>query len=570
MQTANQKLLQSELQQLVETISTTPRQLEPLRRSSPGSVEGLRAIEKSLLVLYKAMVTIDPSMRQQTNSSARRMSVPAFATNELSSMTALQEKRETYLQEAAAFIERLKTFMDMTFGAASLDVREALDRKRPQSTANANTKLNVEDHDVGRSMLWPLSPLLLFVKEIDMPSWDSLLRAYLAQSRPIYQDECRANVQAWKKLARKPTGDEDQVLFTYSEKEGEGLGITARKLTVKRSQTLARTLRAASNEKSGSTRANGGQSGALWGFEVFASSLEEMIPLIFTEQNFVVDFFHATATENMDFADAVAASPIEERKGTNLAVRKMFEPDRKMARQVADLMEDMFSFFAAELQSLIEWALSSDPLQGIGILHALQRSLLSLEDTNQDFLTRTLNTVITRLNGLWMKFVDDQIRAIEETKVKIKKRKGVIAFIKAFPNFSASIENMLPPASEEPADQSEVRTMVDKAYERIIKAMFESLRVIAKESPAIQGSHISSVNDPEDKEALNYHILLIENMNHYVEEVDEHGDAVLAKGREEARVDMEEHLRLYVDAVIRRPLGKLMVSWSSVIELFHY
>ena len=62
-QTANQKLLQSELQQLVKTIAITPRQLEPLRRSSPGSTDGLYAIEGSLVVLYKAMVTIDPGIR---------------------------------------------------------------------------------------------------------------------------------------------------------------------------------------------------------------------------------------------------------------------------------------------------------------------------------------------------------------------------------------------------------------------------------------------------------------------------------------------------------------------------
>ena len=483
-----------------------------------------------------------------------------MANSELSSMAALREKRDTYLQEASAFIERFKQFMDMTFGAALMSTKDALDQRR--ASVGANTKLSVENHDIGRRSLWQLSPLLLFVKEIDPASWEALLRTYQTRTRPIYQEEFRDNVQLWKRLGRKPTGDEEQILFTYTEKDSEGLGGTARKLTVKRSQTLARSLRAASIEKPGSNRSTSSQSSGLWGFEVFSGALEEMMPLVTTEQNFVVDFFHATGTEALEFPDAVAAAPPDDRKGTNLYVRKMFEADRAMAHRVADLMEEIFASFSSELQALIEWALKPDPLQGIGILHALHRSLDSLEDTNQDFLTRTLSTSVTRVNGLWTKFIDEQIRAIEETKVKIKKRKGVIVFMKLFPTFSAAIENMLPPANEESAESSEVRDKVDKAYERINKAMFESLRVIAKESPTagLQGPHISSVNDPEDKEALNYHILLIENMNHYVEEVDERGDPVLAKGRQEAREDMAEHLRLYVDAVIRRPLGKVLVS----------
>lgn len=180
-----------------------------------------------------------------------------------------------------------------------------------------------------------------------------------------------------------------------------------------------------------------------------------------------------------------------------------------------------------------------------------------LEETNQDFLTRTLLSIQTRLSGLFTRFVDEQVRAIEDTKVKIKKRKGVIGFIKVFPSFSACIENMLPAVgAQEHHERNETRIMVDEAYAKINKAMFESLKVIAKEAPGTVGAGA----DPEDKEALNYHILLIENMNHYVEEVDDRGDAVLAEWRASAQAEGDEHLALYVDAVIRRPLGRVIVS----------
>jgi len=581
-QTANQKLLQSELQALLDTISITPRQLDALRRSSPSSTEGLEAIESALLALYKAMVTIDPSVKQQ-NSLEDKGTAALLANSELSRMTALQEKRETYMNEAIMFISRFLQFMDMTFGAAFLDTRDAMDRRR--TAAGPSTKLSVEDYDIGRSTLWKFSPLVLFVKQIDVSSWESLLRFYQARAKPIYQDSFRDNVQLFKRIARKSNPDEAaDLLFTTAEKEDSQGNLTAaaRKLTVKRSQTLAKTLRQASGEKNGHRSSgslpNGSgssQQSALWPFEVFAQALDEFSPLIFTEQNFIADFFHASPSPIFaeDFADAVLAAPPEERRGTNLLSRKVFDADRAMARRITDIMDSLFESVPQELQSLVEWSLKTDPLQGIGILYAIQRQLSSLEDTNQDFLTRTLSTMQQRLVGMWNKFIDEQIRAIEDTKVKIKKRKGVIGFIRVFPNFSAAVENQLPSSSEEKPTTSEVRSMVDKAYERINKAMFESLRVIAKESPGVSGNQGSTqivpnlatmgIVDSEDKEALNYHILLIENMNHYVEEVDEQGDAVLEEGKRRAAEEEEEHLGRYVDAVVRRPLGKVMVSFEG-------
>jgi hypothetical protein len=174
-----------------------------------------------------------------------------------------------------------------------------------------------------------------------------------------------------------------------------------------------------------------------------------------------------------------------------------------------------------------------------------------MTSSNQDFL----NNVLQRLNGSlesrFSKFVEEQIRAIEDTKVKIKKRKGVISFMRVFPNFSAAVENMLSTTDA----ASSVRRAIDREYDRIIKSMFDSLKVIARENPT---TLTNSGADPEDKEALNYHILLIENMNHFLEELNTHGLEVLEDWKEAAANEMAEHMSLYLNAVMRRPLGKLL------------
>jgi exocyst complex component 1 len=185
------------------------------------------------------------------------------------------------------------------------------------------------------------------------------------------------------------------------------------------------------------------------------------------------------------------------------------------------------------------------------VLAVLERKHSDITQSNQDFLNNILQKLHSNLEGRFTKFVDEQIRAIEDTKVKIKKRKGVISFMRVFPQFSGAVENMMTTSET----SSSARRTIDREYDRIIKSMFESLKVIARENPA---TLTNSGADPEDKEALNYHILLIENMNHFVEEVDTHGLEILEDWKAAASSEMHEHMSLYLNAVMRRPLGKLL------------
>jgi predicted transcriptional regulator len=361
-QTANQRLLQHELQQLVETISITADQLEPLRRERIGKVNGLMTIESSLVLLYKALITIDPAFvngsRGGTGYMTKMANNSGFGNSELATMQALQEKKDRYLKEAALFLDRLKQHMAITFGAAFIQTKDALGKIDKKSMPS--TRANIEAHDMGRKELWVLSPVVLFAKEIDRAAWDAMIRMYQTQAGQVYQDEVRDNIMSWKRFARKPTGEEQELLFTAQEKETESITGAARKLTVKRSQTLARGLRSASGDKEG--KADRAQTGKLHAFDVFAKVLDDIGPILLTEQNFVTDFFHATSTDAVDFPEAVGTAPPEERRAPNLWVRKQFEADREMAKRVAEVMEDIFQFWPTEIQNLVEWAVKADPL----------------------------------------------------------------------------------------------------------------------------------------------------------------------------------------------------------------
>lgn len=560
-QSANQKLLQTELQSLVDTMSLDRRTLDPIRKGDLSDARSLEDVEMALTRLYHAMLLMDPSM------SSRQRSRAGLSDNEASNMIALREKKASYEHETHEFCKRLMQFLDSKF---STSMGSAKSRVLRVPGSGGLAKLQPQAFDEARNGLWMYVPVIIFTRELNPPAWQTLLRMYYSRAASLYGDAFKENIANWRRAAKAPSGDETDILFTAQEKEDTasgGLSSTARKLTVKRSQTLAKTLRNAGSGEKHSAVENK-QPGAMTRSQVFAGAMDEMAPLMSREQNFFVDLFHAHSLETEDFVDAVQAAPPSARHSTNLLDRKPTDPDRGMAQLVNNTMAEIFSFFSRELDNLLNWSISEDPLQGVGVMACLSRHGFYLQESSQEYLLQLVRELSEKLQSRFNKFVEEQVRAIEDTKVKIKKRKGVIAFMKIFPHFSAAVENTFALVAgndyDRPADcMMEVRRLVDEAYERINRAMFDSLKVIAKESPVagVPASKQATGDDPEDKEMLNYHILLIENMNHYVEEVDDGGrQGVLAEWRGRAQMERAEALDGYVARVIRRPLGKLLVS----------
>lgn len=562
-QTANQKLLQTELKNLLDTISISASQLKVLKDASLGKSRSIHDVENTLVQLYTAMLTIDPKLRHNDTrpvtadqASLHRASSTGHGGSELSSMHAVREKREGYRRESVDFILRLKQYLSVKFRQTEAETLDALERTRNHKASPSNTKLDDHLRDGPKKDLWLYSPLMLFAREIEPPEWDDLMRMYEECAKRPYQEEFRGNVSAWKRITRKQAGDEQDVLFTTQEKEVESL--VGRKLTVKRSKTV---------RADGSSRVSSGDKpndGKVTAYEAFAGALSEMARLIFVEQNFIVDLFHASSLDTQDFMDAVVTDP-EQRRGGDPIVKKPFDPDRNMAKKVLGAMEEIYAFWPIDIQSLVDWALKQDALNSVGVLFALESQLSEVEETNQEFLAQTVTKVHDRISTQFTRFVEEQIRGIEDTKVKIKKRKGVIAFMKTFPNFSIALENMLPPTRS--LDHLPIRATVNDAYQQINKAMFESLKFIAKENPTATQAQASTIGDHEDKEALNYHILLIENMNHYIEEVAARNNPVLQHWNSRALAEMDEHMELYLAAVMRRPLGKLLDFLESTESL---
>lgn len=359
--TANQKLLHTELKNLLDTIIIPDSQLQVLKEASLKKPDGIQATEIALSHLYKAMLTIDPKLRQNgvrgnpaDQSNLDRSSIGGNIGTDLSNMFAVQENKEKYQRESTEFLHRLKQFMSMKFLDTGAQTTKALELQRNNNLGKPSTRLDPRLREKARNDLFPYSPLLLFAREIESFEWEDLMRMYEASAKKPYQDELRDNVSAWKRIARLPAAEEQDFLFTSQEKEPES--IVGRKLTVKRSKTVRSEgiNRITSSDKS--------KDGKLNAYEAFAGALNETTQAIYVEQNFIVELFHLSSLESIDFLDAIAAAPPSARRVGDLTSRQMFDPNRGMARRLVNLMDEMFSFWSTDMQNLVDWATKTDAL----------------------------------------------------------------------------------------------------------------------------------------------------------------------------------------------------------------
>lgn len=566
MQTANQRTLQKELQSLLETISISPSKLDILKTGSLETHASLERIEGALVSLYKAMATIDPTIGISSGENPDRSEIMADET--LGSMRALQDKKDGYRLDSREFLNRMHQFLDIKFKSEMIDLQKSNDKV----IIDLKGRPRLPGHDNAYYRLHKFSGFILFARDIDRAEYLEIQKLYQRPVQQLYQEQFRDNIFAWKRLARRPIQDDVELIFTYNEKDNDdGKGVSGvassavRTLTVKRSQTLAK-IRSSGD---GPDKKDRSQEGKIYWHEAFQGALTETFTVIFREQNFVAEYFHLNPNAASDFTEFVNASRPDERKLGDMGAKWPFDTDKRRANELVDFMMNLFGFWINDIQGMVDWAIKQEPLQGVGLLQAMEEKVVYLEGSNQEFLLRNLEKQHARLEALFNKFVDEQVRAIEDTKVKLKKRKGVIGFIKIFPHFALRIEEQLNGTA------LPVRRMVDKAYKRITTSIFDSLNAIAKEQPPIVPQNLTATSiasthlDPEDKEALNSHILLIENAFHFLDAVsvlqNDYPNQTFQSSLAQASQLYEDHLNQYISAVLRRPLGKVL-DFIDILE----
>ncbi|CAJ0849557.1 20745_t:CDS:10 [Entrophospora sp. SA101] len=266
--------------------------------------------------------------------------------------------------------------------------------------------------------------------------------------------------------------------------------------------------------------------------ESFDHSLQTIIPLIITEKNFIEDFFHLGTKKPLPKNPLDGDADIE-------AI--------KLYKRLFEHMERLYNFMPDELNSFIEYGCKYDKIQVVGMIVSLEKFMYESDKIRQDFVVKMLGHVRIYALGIFEKFINEQLRSIEETKVTSKKRKGIVLFIRIFP-----VSKIYIFGKEKRSENLEIRQIINRAYEEIVKTMFDCLEAIAKDTESI------------DKEQLNAHIVTLENMHHFYTEIRTRKIHVLDPFMRYARNSYDKHLEAYAKAVIRRPLLRTTAAPEEV------
>lgn len=500
-QTQNQRALLTEVEELLHTVQVDTKSLLKLTQASLEN--NIEQLEEAATQLYKAL------------QAGRDRD-----------MAATMERLDEYRTYNVQFCKRLFDFLKIMVDAQSTLLLGSNggvlkpSKGRPQ----------IVDHKQLEVYLGRYGGLMLYLKEMDESTYARLCAEYFSAASKLHSTQVRAFLVACHSMIKK-TGDEDV----------DGLGATSpttsrAAASVRRAGTIVRSPLEARRER----REQG--DGDLRACDTFGLVLEAVAPAVYSEEEFIADFLQINDAA-LTFADYMGLENYFRRQAARSA--GLSSNTMKLVRGA---MELIFGFLPAELKTWLDTALSKDSLQIVGMIGCLERFLTEAEERGNTFLLGLLEKQHVRLKTLFDRNVAERIKGVEETKLTTKKRNGVAPFIRAFPAYVGRVENQLIGA-----DTLEIRQVVDVAYDRIVEAMFSGLRQMAKMD-----------GEGEDKGQLNYHVILIENMHHFVAEMSQLDIGSISSFLQKAQAIYDENLTAYVKLVLRRPFAKIIEYFDGI------
>ncbi|KAJ3100932.1 Exocyst complex component 1 [Phlyctochytrium planicorne] len=342
-----------------------------------------------------------------------------------------------------------------------------------------------------------------------------------------------------------PGDDDDDTSSTHSRHGGSGHSRKGSEIEAKKGLGASNaSLELSSDEKMLPDEAIG------YVFAVFSGQVQR-------EQNFIMDLF-VNKTKNED--ENVSASRSAELWQDDLNRSREKMKDVRINNRIQEICEGLFDDIREDIIAIVEAGIKYDQTFIVGMMSRVEECKKDFETTAYFYVVVYLESILNRLAALLDRFIDEQIRTIEETKVVLKKRSGILPFIRTFPRFVDRLESFI---SE---SEGFTRATVTKAYERLVKVIFDTVDAVAKEALSDQKD---SKGGFDDKEQLNIHILTVENMHHFYAETRARKVHGLDQFVKAAKALYDMSLSSYIKAVIRKPLGKLLEFFEGIDDLLN-
>ncbi|KAL0074941.1 exocyst complex component Sec3-domain-containing protein [Phycomyces blakesleeanus] len=547
--TSNQHHLITELDELLSAISIPRACLESLKFDPMDTVDDIERIQSSAERLQKVLkIKLDGGLQD---------------------MHAVQEKLETYNVHSNTFCSRINDFLKKQFDQQAKILADSRTRSQPTVSVRKPQSIVAQPHESVEDGLIRYQGFSLWEKELEPRMYNELQRYYAQTMAPLYEKDIRELMDATRgfySTLRNRGLDELEYIFRPEESRPvRALAYGADKLRggdESRTHRYRHILRGSVEgmNSPGLTAASGGNTrGGLdeeekLADDAFSQMISQGAMLVGREQNFMSDLFQIAPNAPKSFLER---GPVftQVPSVADLCERREKIRDVKISKKILNWMELLFETLEPSLVSLIEYGVKSDPTQTVSMMSSVEFQQEERKESDQEFMLRLCSSLMQRLKRMFERFITDQIRIIEETKVSSKKRRGILPFFRTFPIFALRLE--IAAATIEP--ESETRKTVNEAYERVINGMMASLDSIARESD----------QTGDDKEQLNANIMYIENMHHFYHELRTHKLHVLERWIKHAKSQYDSRLNAYIKVIIRRPLGKLLEFFEGVEAMMH-
>ncbi|KAM6938092.1 exocyst complex component 1 isoform 2-T2 [Lycodopsis pacificus] len=411
------------------------------------------------------------------------------------------------------------------------------------STLSQHTaELSLPKHSPLHRDLLRYSKLMEWLKNTHREKYEGLSRTYVDYMSRLYEREIKDFFEV-AKIKMAGTTKEAKGKFGLHGSSGKLTGSTSslNKLTVQGSNS--RRSQSSSLLDMGNMSASDLDVADRTKFDkIFEQVLSELEPLCLAEQDFISKFFKLQ--QHPAVMPPLAQPETEETDGSMPS--KMAPPaeHRQSLSSEKDvvrlMMNKIFQSIETELNSLIALGDKIDSFNSLYMLVKMSHHVWTAENVDPaSYLSTTLGNVLVTVKRNFDKCISAQIRQMEEVKISKKSKVGILLFVTGFEEFAELAETIF--------RNAERRGDLDKAYVKLIRAVFVNVEKVANESQ----------KTPRD-------VVMMENFHHIFSTLSRLKISCLEAERREAKHKYTDHLQSYVINSLGQPLEKLNHFFEGV------
>ncbi|XP_073788267.1 exocyst complex component 1 isoform X11 [Danio rerio] len=505
--TNNGKLL-DEIQFLVNYMDLSKGHIKALQEGDLSSPKGIEACINASEALSQCMnVALKPGHDK---------------------LMAIKQQQHLFSELRDTFARRLTNHLNNVFVHQGHDQSSTL--------AQHTAELTLPKHSPLHRDLLRYAKLMEWLKNTQREKYEGLSRTYMDYMTRLYEREIKDFFEV-AKIKMAGTSKDGKGKFGLHGSSGKLTGSTSSLNKLAVSSSNSRRSQSSSLLDMGNMSASDLDVADRTRFDkIFEQVLSELEPLCLAEQDFISKFFKLQQIptlaqgENMDDSDGLMHSkPVSEHR------HSISEKD-----MVRMMMNKIFQSIETELNSLIALGDKIDSFNSLYMLVKMSHHVWTAENVDPaSYLSTTLGNVLVTVKRNFDKCISAQIRQMEEVKISKKSKVGILPFVTGFEEFAKLAEAIF--------RNAERRGDLDKAYIKLMRAVFNNVEKVANESQ----------KTPRD-------VVMMENFHHIFSTLSSLKISCLEAERKEAKQKYTEHLQSYVINSLGQPLEKLNHFFEGV------